>query len=540
MGVREAIEETLSSALVHLGVNPDHVQFVVERPQRLEHGEFSTNLAMVAAKSVGENPRSFAEKLCQYLMDNPVDYQEKVEIAGPGFINFYLNYRYLHNELIQVLALGEDQFAKSDLGAHEKVILEFCSANPTGPLHVGNGWWASYGDALARLLRRCGYQVSTEYYVNDTGGQIRRLGESLLARRAGKEVNEDGYQGEYVSVLSETYDGPEEVLEAGKWAAEKNLETIRESLEKLGIHFNVWYSQASIEESGAVQEIVELLEAKGLVVDQDGKKLFLSTKFGDSRDRFLTKSDGDFTYLAGDIAYHYNKLVIRGFDRAIDIFGADHHGQVASLKAAMEALEIGASRLEIILGQMVSLLSGSDRLKFSKRKGNLIPLGDLVDDLGPSATRILSLSTSIDRATSVDIDKVTAESMDNPVYYIQYAHARMASIERVRDQKGIIVPEISKINLSLLSHPRELALLREMRMLPEIVEEAAKERAPFKVANWLKEFSGLFHSFYHDCYVISDSVDLELTYARLALVAGCKLALRVALSLLGVEALERM
>ncbi len=481
-----------------------------------------------------------AEKICGYLTDNPVRYQSRLEIAGPGFINFFLDYGYLHDELVQVVEQGEVSFARSDIGAGERVQLEFCSANPTGPLHVGNGWWASYGDALARLLRRCGYKVSTEYYVNDTGGQIRRLGESLLARRAGREVEEEGYQGDYVKELAKRYTGPDDVMIAGKWAAEENLATIKASLDKLDIHFDVWFSQASIEESGAVQEIVDLLASKGLIVEEESKKIFLSTRFGDSRDRYLVKAGGDFTYLAGDIAYHYNKFVLRGFQKVIDIFGADHHGQVASLKAAMDALGVGSARLEILLGQMVSLLSGEDRLKFSKRKGNLIPLDDLLDELGPSATRLLSLSTSIDRATSVDIEKVKAESMDNPVYYIQYAHARMASIERVRDQRGIVLPEISKVNLSLLDHPRELALLRELRTLPEVVEDAALERAPYKIANWLKDFSGLFHSFYHDCYVISDAVAIDLTYARLYLVAGCKVAIRVALSLLGVEALEQM
>lgn len=538
--VRDRIAAALCAAMESLGLETEPSLFVVERPARLEHGEFSTNVAMVAAKRFGEKPRPLAEKICSYLNENPVRYQQRLEIAGPGFINFYLEFGYLHDELIQVIDLGEESFALSRVGAGEKVLLEFCSANPTGPLHVGNGWWASYGDSLARLLRRCSYEVSTEYYVNDTGGQIRRLGESLLARRAGREVEEEGYQGDYVKELAGDYSGPEDVEAAGRWAADKNLETIRNSLDKLGIQFDMWFSQASIEESGAVQNILDLLDSKGVIVEEDNKKIFLSTRFGDTRDRYLTKAEGDFTYLAGDIAYHYNKFVVRGFQRVIDIFGADHHGQVASLKAATDVIGVGSQHLEILLGQMVSLLSGNDRLKFSKRKGTLIPLEELVDELGPAATRLLSLSTSIDRATSVDVEKVKAQSMDNPVYYIQYAHARMASIERVRDQRGIVMPDISEVDLSLLVHPRELALLREMMVFPQIVEEAGLERAPYKIVNWLKEFSGLFHSFYHDCYVISDGVEMELTYARLYLVASCKIAVRVALSLLGVEALEQM
>ena len=267
-----------------------------------------------------------------------------VEVAGPGFVNFRLDDGWLHDALAAVLAEGEEGYARPDVGHGEKVQVEFISANPTGPIHVGNGWWGSYGDALARVLDRSGHVVSREYYVNDTGGQIRTLGRSLLARHKGEEVPEGGYQGQYVTELAAAYDGPDDETAAGRWAAERILERIKATLDSVGIVFDEWYSQASIEESGAVDETIALLDAKGLVFEEDGATWFRSTELGDTRDRVLRKANGDATYLAGDLAYHRDKFLVRGFDRVIDVFGADHHGQVASLMAGVEALGVDPSR----------------------------------------------------------------------------------------------------------------------------------------------------------------------------------------------------
>ncbi|CAG4918520.1 unnamed protein product [Acidithrix sp. C25] len=313
---------------------------------------------------------------------------------------------------------------------------------------------------------------------------------------------------------------------------------IKESLSDLGITFDTWYSQASIEESGAVGEVVELLKANGAIEIQDGKSVFMATRYGDNRDRFLTKANGDYTYLAGDIAYHYDKLVRRGFDYAIDIFGADHQGQVPSLLGAMSALGCESSRLEILLGQMVSLQRGDEVVKFSKRKGNVVDLQEVTKEIGASAMRLLSLQTSIDRSSVVDLAVVTSKSMDNPVYYIQYAHARMAAIERMRIEREIPEPQIEDVDLSLLVHPRELELLKIQSRLDEVVSIAATERAPYKIVTWLRDFAGAFHGFYHDCSVLGDGP--ELTQARLCMVRGAQVAIKVALSLVGVEALERM
>lgn len=538
---REAqISQAITAALGELGANSSPIDFKVERPAREEHGDFSSNVALAASKILGENPRVFAEKLLATRALRDIAHLDHLEIAGPGFINFQLNPSHLHESLSEIISEGEALFGSSNIGNGEKVQIEFVSANPTGPLHIGNGWWASYGDSLARILRRLGYLVSTEYYVNDTGGQIRSLGESLLARRSDTIPPEGGYLGAYVTELAKRYQGPEDILEAGRWAAEQNLRTIKLSLEKLGIYFDEWYSQASIEESGAVATTVELLQERGAVFEEEGALWLRSTDFGDSRDRVLRKSDGDYSYLAGDIAYHRNKFLIRNFDRVIDVFGADHHGQVASLKAAMAALGIDPTTLEIRIGQMVSILEGDEKLRLSKRKGNIVALDWLTEELGPSAARLYSLSTSIDRATTIDLDKARASSMENPVYYIQYAHARIASIGRIRKERDFPRLPSSEIDLSLLVHPREIRLMKELVAFPEVVQIAGQERVPHKVVTWLSSAASAFHGFYHDCQVLGEPVEPELTQARLSLVEAAQISFRVGLSLLGVDALEQM
>jgi arginyl-tRNA synthetase len=542
MPIRDQLAESISSALdvvasrdgLTLAVGPENVH--LERPGRREHGDWSTNVAMVNAKSVGRPPRQLAESLIEVLSaDNP-PHVERIEIAGPGFINFHLDAGWLHDALIDIVTEGEASYARPDVGHGERVQVEFISANPTGPIHVGNGWWGSYGDALARVLDRAGYQVSREFYVNDTGGQIRRLGESLLARYHRTEVPDEGYQGEYVSELAASYEGPDDVTVAGRWAADRILANIRHTLESIDIIFDEWYSQASIEESGAVEETIAVLAERGLVYDSDGATWLRSTAVDDSRDRVLIKSDGEFTYLAGDLAYHRDKFLVRGYDRVIDIFGADHHGQVASLLAGVRALGVEDGRLEVELGQMVSLADG----KMSKRSGNFVSLDSLVTDIGPDATRLLSLMTSIDQATTLDLDLIRRQSMENPVYYVQYAHARIASIDRVRRERGIERQPLDRVDLGLLTHQRELALLRALTELPDVVLTACRDRAPHKVTTWVRQLAGDFHGFYHDCYVMGQGISEELTQARLWLVEGARIGLAVGLGLLGVSAPDSM
>ncbi|HEX8770320.1 MAG TPA: arginine--tRNA ligase, partial [Acidimicrobiales bacterium] len=377
--IKDDLAEAVRAALVALDVDPVPDDINLQRPARREHGDWSANVALTLAKTTGRNPRELATEMAQRLTDDAPPHVTAVEVAGPGFVNFRLDDGWLHDVLRQVVAEGTDGYARSDLGHGERVQIEFVSANPTGPIHVGNGWWCAYGDALARVLQRCGWVLAREYYVNDTGGQVRQLGGSLLARRRGEAVPEEGYQGAYVAELAAEYDGPEDVVVAGRWAAARIIKEIRQTLETIHVRFDEWFSQASIEEGGAVEETIALLRERRVVYEQDGAVWLRSTDFGDSRDRVLVKSDGDFTYLAGDLAYHRNKFLVRGFDRVIDVFGADHHGQVASLFAGIQALGIDPARLEIKLGQMVSLAEG----KMSKRAGNFVPLSELIAEIGP-------------------------------------------------------------------------------------------------------------------------------------------------------------
>ncbi len=538
--IRDTLAQAVHATLVSLGVDPVPDTVEVRRPAQPDHGDWSTNAALVTAKQVQRPPRDLAAAIAGHLASDLPDHVTSVEVAGPGFVNFHLDNGWLHDVLTEVVGGGVDGYASHDVAAGGRVVVEFVSANPTGPIHVGNGWWCAYGDALSRVLARCGWQVHREYYVNDTGGQIRQLGESLLARRRGDEVPERGYQGTYVADLAATYTGPDDVVSAGRWAADRILDDIRLTLDTIDIRFDEWFSQASIEESEAVADTVAILAEKGVVYDKDDATWLRSSDFGDQRDRVLVKSNGDYTYLAGDLAYHRDKLVRRGFDRAIDIFGADHHGQVASLFAGIEALGIAPGRLEIRLGQMISLSDG----RMSKRSGNFVPLAELVSEIGADATRLLTLMSSIDQATTIDLDAVRRQSMDNPVYYVQYAHARIASVSRVAAERGVVRRPIAEVDLALLGDERELDVLRSLAELPDVVLAACQTRAPHKVATWVLELAGRFHGFYHDCSILgpagTDVVDHDLTQARLWLVEATRVGLAVALGLLGVSAPESM
>jgi arginyl-tRNA synthetase len=497
-------------------------------------------VALASAKKAGRNPRELATELANILTDDPPPHVERVEVAGGGFLNFHLRPTWLHDVLSDVVTKGEKDYARSDVGAGERVMVEFVSANPTGPIHVGNGWFASYGDSVARLLERTGHDVSREYYVNDTGGQIRRLGDSILARRAGKPVPEGGYPSGFVKGLASAYDGADDVEAAGRWAAEHTLAFIRTQMAAVNIHFDEWFSQASIQDSAAVAETVEILREKGLVWEEDGA-LWLDTKsFGDPREKRVLKKSaeqgGDYTYIAGDIAYHRNKFMLRGFDRVINVWGADHQGQVPSLVAGVAALGVDPSKLEVRIGQMVRLAGG----RIGKRLGNAVDLDDLVDDVGADVMRLLSLVSSIDQSATIDLDKVRSESRESPVFYVQYAHARIHSIGRFAADQKVVRTGLDDVDLSVLTHERELDILRSLSQLPEVVELATAERAPHKVTAWVRELADRFHGFYHDCRVMGEGVSPEQTQARLWLVEATRIGLAIALDLLGVTAPESM
>jgi arginyl-tRNA synthetase len=535
--IRSTLAAAIAASLNTLGIEVDPGSVHLERPARREHGDWSSNVALTQAKAVGRPPRQLAADLQAQLTADPPRHVQKIEIAGPGFLNFHLDDGWLYDVLADVVEAGESDYARLDLGRGRSVQIEFVSANPTGPLHVGNGWWASYGDAVGRLLDRCGWQVTREYYVNDTGGQIRRLGASLLARRNGEPLPEGGYPAGFIKGLAAAYDGPDDMAAAGRWAAERTLRYIRLQLAEINIHFDEWFSQASIEESPAMGETMAKLESGGLTFEEDGALWLRTAGFGDPREkRVLRKSNGDWTYLAGDMTYHWNKFVTRGFDQVINVWGADHEGQVPSLKAGVAALGVDPERLEIRLGQMISLASG----RMSKRAGNAVDLDDLVDDIGPDAMRLLSLVNSPDQATLVDLDKVRAESKESPVFYVQMAYARIAGIGREADKRGVTRRPITDAVPTLLTHPREFEVLRALSELPEVVALACSERAPHKVTTWVRELADRFHGFYHDCYVLHSDVPDDLTQARLWLVEAARIGLSIGLGLLGVTAPEKM
>jgi arginyl-tRNA synthetase len=552
--IQSHLDAALREALVAAGIEPP-ATITLERPARREHGDWSSNVALATAKVAGRKPRDIAAALVDHLNANPPTHVERVEVAGPGFVNLHLRPTWLHDVLREVVTAGEKDYARSETGAGERVMVEFVSANPTGPIHVGNGWFASYGDSVGRLLERTGHSVSREYYVNDTGGQVRRLGETILARRAGRPVPEGGYPSGYVKGLAAAYDGPDagdagggegaavrdpDVEAAGRWAAEHILGFIRTQMAAVNIHFDEWFSQASVEESDAVAETIAVLHDKGLVWEEDGALWLNTAAFGDPREkRVLRKSPdqgGDYTYLAGDLAYHRNKFLVRGFDRVINVWGADHQGQVPSILAGVQALGVERGRLEVRIGQMISLAGG----RIGKRLGNAVDLDDLVDDVGADVMRLLSLVSSIDQSTTVDLDKVRAESKESPVFYVQYAHARIHSIAKFAAEQGVSRKPLADVDLDLLVHERELAVLRSLSQLPEVVELATAERAPHKVTAWVRELADRFHGFYHDCRVLGEDVPPELTQARLWLVESARVGFAIGLDLLGVTAPERM
>jgi arginyl-tRNA synthetase len=535
--IEDSLAQATAGALKPLGIEVDASEIQLVRPSRREHGDWTTNVAMQVAKASGRNPRDLAQELRAVLTEAPPAHVAGVEVAGPGFLNFRLHDSWLYEVLIDAVTAGQAGFARPHLADGNPIQVEFVSANPTGPVHVGNGWWASYGDAVCRLLERCGYDVDREYYVNDTGGQIRRLGASILARRSGTALPEDGYPAAFLKGLAAAYTGGEDVTEAGQWSATHILRFIQMQMTKINIHFDSWYSQASIEESQAVADTVEVLRQSGLVFEEEGATWLRTADYGDPREkRVLRKSDGDYTYLAGDIAYHRNKFMERGYERVINIWGADHQGQVASLKAGVAALGVDPERLEIRLGQMISLSSG----KMSKRSGNAVDLDDLVDEIGPDVMRLLSLANSIDQSITVDLDKVRTETRESPVYYVQMAYARIAGIGREAAKRNIERVPLADADLTLLTHERELDVLRSLADLHHVVETACVERAPHKVATWSRELADRFHGFYHDCYVLHTDNPPELTQGRLWLVEAARVGLAICLDLMGVAAPETM
>jgi len=533
--IRDALASAVRDALVALAVDPLPEQVSMERPANRSHGDWSSNVALASAKRAGRNPRELAAQLVEHLNENPPTHVTSVEIAGPGFVNFRLAPTWLHDVLADVVDGGSEGYARPDVGEGESVNVEFVSANPTGPVHAGHARGAAHGDAVARLLARTGHVVTREFYINDRGVQMQKFGASLAARKAGEEVPEGGYLGEYITEWAQEL--PDEV-DPVVWGEERAIVDQREALGSFNVHFDRWFSELTLVNSGAITETLATLLDKGVAFEQDGATWLRSTDYGDDKDRVLVKSDGEYTYLLPDIAYHRDKF--SRADRLINVWGADHHGYVVRMKAAMAALGHDPDKLEVEIVQMVDLLKDGEPMKLSKRAGTVVDLRDIVDEVGTDAARLTYLLQSIDSRQTVDLAEVASQGMDNPVFYIQMAHARIHGITRKAAEAGFTRGDLARADLSLLTHERELEVLRSLSELPEVVVVAARDRAPHKITTWVRELAGNFHGFYHDCYVVGEGISPELTEARLQLVESSRIGFAIGLDLLGVSAPESM
>jgi arginyl-tRNA synthetase len=535
MDVRDQLRSALRGALEAAGVDPVPDEIALERPAKAEHGDWSSNIALATAKVAGRNPRELGQQLIDHLRADRPAHVASIEIAGPGFVNFHLNDSWLHEVLFDVVEAGISQFAVSAAGRGRPVNLEYVSANPTGPLHAGHARWAAYGDALARLFDRCGYAVQREFYVNDRGVQTQLFGASLAARSAGEEPPEDGYHGDYVSEWAQEM--PDAADPVG-WGLERaHLDQV-EVMRSMNVEFDHWASEKSLVESGAMDSVLAALRDSGHAYDDDGATWLRTTDFGDDKDRVLIKSDGEPTYFLPDIGYHQQKY--ERADLVIDILGADHHGYVKRMSAAMQALGHPADSYEVLIGQNVTLVRDGQEVRLSRRAGNIVLARDLVELAGGDVARLTFLLQSIDTTQTIDLDVLVAQSNENPVYYIQYANARVHSLARRAEERGIVRAPLADVDLSVLTHPRELALLRSLSELPDVVVRAMETRAPHQVTMWARECAAALHGFWHDCPILRDDIEESVRQARMWLVESTRIGLGVGLDLLGVSAPESM
>jgi arginyl-tRNA synthetase len=506
-----------------------------ERPKQREHGDWSTNVALTLAKPVGRPPREIAQTIVDALAEHPA--VDAVEIAGPGFINFRLA-RVAFSAIVREAVHQGDAWGRTSVEQVERVNVEFVSANPTGPLHVGAGRWAAAGDAMANLLAAAGHHVTREYYLNDTGNQLDLFGESVRARMRGEDPPENGYQGAYISELAEELSAggvpDEDITEA---AYQRTLLRIRSTMERFGVDFDVWFSERELHHAGTVDEVIAALTERGHAYEADGAIWLRTTDFGDDKDRVLRRADGRPTYFAADCAYMASKRQ-RGYDRSIYLLGADHHGYVQRLLAIAQAEGQPEGSVEIIIGQLVNLYRAGEAVRMSKRTGEMVMFDELIDEVGPDAARYTFLRTSLDVTLDFDIAEVVKAERDNPVYYVQYSHARIAGIMRTATERGLAPGTVDDAELGRLEHPAEVELIRRIGAYPEAVAYAAQERAPHKIARYAEELAEGFHKFYTECQVLSD--DAELTRARYWLCVAARQTLVNALGLLGVSAPDRM
>ena len=520
----------------------------IEHPQNPEHGDYASGFALKLARAAGANPMTIAEDLIGLMAPDPEI--DSIVAAPPGFINFTLKSSWLTDQIDSILSAG-DSYANIDIGQSSRVQVEFVSINPTGPLHAGNGRGAVLGSTLANVLTAAGYNVQKEYYFNDAGSQMEAFNRSLYVRYlqclgTEAEMPSDGYLGNYMVDLAKeiiAQEGnrflalpePEAVSQLGKLGLNRIMRQIKEEVQRLGVTFDAWFTEQSLYDNGQYDTVMSLLRKEGYIAEKEGATWFLSTALGEGKDEVLVRSNGTPTYLATDIAYHYNKFLERKFDRVIDIWGADHQGHVSGLRAAVSALGIDPERLVLIIHQMVTLRRGDEMVRISRRSGDIITLREVMDEVGSDACRFFFLSRSASSQMDFDLELAKKESADNPVYYVQYAHARIASILRLAQQRQI---DYGDGDVSLITTEPELILVRKLLLLPELIETVARTLEPHHLTYYAQDLATVFHSFYKQCRVVSQ--DKTLTKARLKLVEAAKIVLAKTLHLMGMTAPERM
>lgn len=548
--IEMALKNAFKEAMISCGFVEDYdeTKITIEIPKEKTHGDYSTNIAMQLTKLLRKNPREIAKQLIQ-AVDKENASIESIEIAGPGFINMFMKKDVMTSIILEVLKEKEN-FGKSDAGKGIKYNVEFVSANPTGDLHLGHAKGAAVGDSICRIMEAAGYDVTREYYINDAGNQIYNLALSLNARYREAfgldfKLPDDGYHGQDIKDIAQRIKDevgdkylnvPEQEMISffRKEGTKYELQKIKDILNEFRVSFDVWFSETSLYENNKVVPTIERLKEGGYTYESEGALWFKSTEFGDDKDRVLIKTDGSYTYLTPDIAYHLNKLD-RGYEYLVDLLGADHHGYINRMKAAIQALGYNSDQLNIDILQMVRMMENGEVVKMSKRTGNAITIKDLIEDIGVDATRYFFAAKAANTPYDFDLTLAKSKSNENPVYYAQYAHARMCSIMKQAKENGISMAE----HYELLVDDKEIDLLKHINEFRNEIADSAKSRSPHKIANYIQRLAQLFHSFYNDCYVI-DKNNMDLSSQRLALVEATRITLKNALNLIGVSAPEEM
>lgn len=538
MNTKELLKKLIDNALSKINITD--INYIIEIPKDKINGDFSTNVAMELVKTLKQNPREIANNIVTNIKEDNII--EKIEIAGPGFINFYLNKTYLLSGINTIIELDEN-YGKNTIGKNKKINIEYVSANPTGILHVGTARGAAYGDNLSRIMSFSGYDVTREYYVNDGGNQINNLGKSIKVRYSNlcgynEEMPEDGYYGkEIIEIAEKIYQNynDKKLNEPLEFFTNIGIETllgrIKKDLENFRVQFDVWTSEKEIRKSGRIEECLKKLKEEDNIYEKEDATWLRTTKYGDDKDRVIIKNDNSYTYLVPDIAYHLDKID-RGYDELIDVLGSDHHGYISRLKASIEALGYDKDKLDVKILQMVKLIKDNEEIKMSKRTGKTITISELIEEVGVNASRYFFATKSLDTQMNFDINLATKQSNENPVYYVQYAHARICSIlKNVEDTTKIDKYETITSNQSF-------ELLNKVYEFKNVVETSAEKRMPHLITNYVYDLATLFHSYYAHEKIISD--DIKYTQERINLIKTVKITIKNALNLIGVEALEKM